>query len=155
MKPVVIRLSLAALLFFGWIGYLSYLAATSRHTVVLSRPQFLTSSLDVIAAVERPDGNGEPGVKVLEVHWPRDDAARKLEGTTIPVADLADCEGYGDPGEYILPLNRDTKGIYHVAPTPPSPGYGGGRPRIYPLTLETRQQLQNVPKPEALAPPPG
>jgi hypothetical protein len=151
MKPAVLRLLLAGLLFFGWIGYLSYLAATVRQPIVLSRPQFLISQLDVLAAVERGDGEGELRVKVLEVHWPRDEATRQLDGTTIAVADLAECEGYKGPGEYILPLTKDTKGTYHVAPTPPSPGYERGGPRrIYPLTPETRQQLANVPKPESL-----
>jgi hypothetical protein len=154
MRPAVIRLLLAALLFFGWIGYLSYLAATAGHVIVLSRPQFLISNLDVIAAVERPEGEAEPRVKILEVHWPRDAEARNLEGTTIPVADLAECVGYAGPGTYILPLTKDTKGTYHVTPTPPSPGYERVGPRtIYPLTPETRHQLEQMPKPQVVEPP--
>ena len=49
MKFAAVRLAVAAVLFVGWIGYLGFLVRTTRHPIVLSRPQFLVSQKDVIA----------------------------------------------------------------------------------------------------------
>ena len=51
MRPAVVRLLVAALLFAGWLGYLIYLVATTPRTpagapLVLSRPQILVSDFD-------------------------------------------------------------------------------------------------------------
>ena len=147
MKPARWRLIVAASLFAGWIGYLAYLAATTRHPVVLSRPQFLISNLDVIAEVEIADG--APHLTVTKVHWPPQDAA-EFEGKAITLTtDLRDCPGWQGPGTYILPLMRDAKGSYQVAPIPPSPGYEDHKRPIYPATSEAQQQLDAIPKPEA------
>lgn len=143
MKPAALRLVLAVLLFAGWVGYLAYLAATTRNPIVLSRPQFLVSQMDVIARIEAP-----PQATVEEIHWP--DKTDLKPGDVLTVTNLADCQGWAGPGSYILALSRDGKD-YRVAPTPPSPGYDrSGPPRIYPLTKETRHQLDSIPKPTAV-----
>jgi hypothetical protein len=148
MKPAVARLALAVVLFVSWVGYLGYLAWATSHPIVLSRPQFLVSNLDVIAHVEP----SEAGVKVTvdKVHWPRTEEAKKLEGSQIEVAELTDAAGWNEPGTYILPLTRDTKGTYRVAPIPPSPGYNRAVPKIYVANPQTLYQLETIRKPEAV-----
>src|SRR5262245_4359892 len=49
MKRSGWRLTLAGGLFAVWIAYLAYLAATTTHHTVLSRPQFLVADLYVVA----------------------------------------------------------------------------------------------------------
>ncbi len=151
LKSAKIRLALAAVLFAAWIGWLVYLVVTARGVsfsppVVLSRPQFLVSQLDVIAEVERADGNPSE-VTIREVSWPKEE--KKLAGEKIRVTNLSKCDGWNGPGEYILPLIKSGKDGYEVTPQPLLPGAGAGRPRIYPSTPQTRQQLQALPKPRA------
>ncbi len=155
MRPAVVRLLVAALLFAGWLGYLIYLVATTPRTpagapLVLSRPQILVSDFDVVGQVEGVD---KP-VKVVTVLYP--DAEKGLEGQEITVKNLEQCKplprpeqkaaevpaDYSGPGLYLLPLRKAGDGPdYAVTPTPASPGYpphGGrvGPPRIYPLLSE-------------------
>jgi hypothetical protein len=148
MSIAKMRLALAVLLFAAWLGWLSYLVLTTTWTrpVVLSRPQFLESKLDVIAQVDRIDGNGLE-IPIREVLWPLDQA-EKLSGKTIQVVNLAEArQDWTGPGEYILPLVPSGEKKYEIAPIPRSPGYPGtGRPHIYPLTEETRKQYQAIHK---------
>src|SRR5947209_19777960 len=139
-------LLVSALLFFGWIGWLAYEAFTAGKPVVLSRPQFLISTLDVIADVPDPSA----AVTVKEVAWAAQ-GKDQWQGKALPVTNLEECRDHGwqGPGEYILPLVQAEDG-FRVAPTPPSPGYpprGGGHagpPRIYPVTPQTRAQLDAI-----------
>jgi hypothetical protein len=136
-------LVVAAGLFVAWLGYLAYLAATTRKPIVLSRPQFLVADLIVVAEVDRLDG--QPTVR--QVVWPEGDKAPDVAGKPIPVKNLAEASGWDKPGEYVLALMSEKDGGYRIAPTPPSPGYHGNhgsRPRIYPLTPETRAQLLDI-----------
>jgi hypothetical protein len=143
MKSAKLRFGLAAAAFAAWIGFLLYLVVTTRHPIVLSRPQFLVSTFDVIARV---DDLKNPEVTIEEVHWPPD-ADRK--GQKIKVVNLAECDGWDGPGDYILPLEPSGK-AYQVVPTPRSPGFEpsrpGNRPRIYKDTPQTRRQLEEIPK---------
>ena len=143
-------LLVSGILFLIWIGVLGFLAATTAEPVVLSRPQLLVSTLDVIADIEEENGAPKTAVRVEEVHWPA--AAAKRKGQPLEVAQLNEAEGWRGPGKYVLPLvERD--GIFLVAPLPRSPGFAGtvGKlhpPRIYPLTADTRRQLESIRKPE-------
>jgi hypothetical protein len=162
MSAARFRLYLTAGLFLGWLGWLAYLAVTAgtwpvsrKPPVILSGPQFLVSTLDVIAEVKADDGRPAPTVTVVAVHWPPGEP-EKLKGASLTVTNLERCTGWDGPGEYILPLEPSGKD-YQVAPTPPSPGYPGSHfpasPwRIYRRTPETLRQLEMIPKPEA---PPG
>lgn len=165
MKPAAWRLLLAAVLFLGWIGYLMVLAIETTHPVVqfwpfhiakspalvLSRPQFLVARLVVVADVtQRGDGRPHDQVTVLEVPWPTDQAA--LANQQIQVRDLSSVtkdDGWQGSGRYILTLMPEGD-HYQLVATPPSPGFAGRaeRPRIYPDTPETREQLQRMPHPE-------
>jgi hypothetical protein len=145
MKARLVRLVLAASLFVIWTGWLVYLTITTSRPIVLSRPQFLVSQLDIIAALDKPVGVSTQ-ITVKEVCWPENE--KKLAGTMIIVEGLSRCEGSVGPGDYILPLTRDGD-RYRVTPLPRSPGFGGSiaKPRIYPVTPQTRWQLKQMPKP--------
>jgi len=143
MKSAKLRLILAAVAFFAWIGFLLYLVLATRHPVVLSRPQFLISTFDVIARVDSLD---DPEVSIESVHWP---AGEDRQGEKIKVLNLSHCDGFDGPGDYILPLQPLGK-FYQVVPTPRSPGFEpgrqGNRPRIYRATPETLQELEEIQK---------
>jgi hypothetical protein len=143
-----LRFIVAAVLFFIWVGYLAYLALGTADPTVLSRPQLLVSTQDVIAQVDDVGGKPATSVNVQSVHYP---AGSNLAGQTIEVSNLPNCVGWRGAGDYILPLIETDKG-YQVAPLPRSPGFIGTQrsinpPRIYRLTEETRAQLEAMAKP--------
>jgi hypothetical protein len=141
-------LAVAALLFVGWIGWLAYLVTTARPPVVLSQPQMLAATLDVIAQVD----DLEKPVKVVEVLWPEDSPNRGAwVGKELTLSNLSYCTAdWAGPGEYLLPLRKAEQGDnWVVAPTAPNPGYPApddkgrkrvGPPRIYPNTPSVRAQ---------------
>ena len=150
MKAARLRLIVAGVLFFAWIGWLAYLAVSASLAphVVLSRPQFLIADLIAIAEVESLDKD----VTVIEVYWP--EAKKELEGKELKVTNLAqaameDREGRGwkGPGRYILPLIQEPDGTYQLAPIPPSPGFSARKLLVYRETPHTRGQLQEIRKP--------
>ncbi len=177
MKPAVGRLIVTAALFAAWLGYLGYLVVCRPHTpgglrgafegrpLTLSRPQFLVSTLDVIAEVSGDKGEH---VVVKEVLFPK--SAPVKAGETIHVEDIDRCvplhdplakqsdppPDYSGPGEYLLPLQsigKDGDHRFQVVPTPPSPGFppsqgvNVGPPRIYPATDEIRAEYRSIAKP--------
>jgi hypothetical protein len=135
-------------LFFGWLTWLFYLALTVTHPIVLSRPQFLVSTLDIVADISEVQGKPSPHVLVRGVCWPV--AVRKsLPGQTIAVTNLAECEGWRGAGTYILALVGQRQAGYQVAEIPPMPGLDVLRPRrppIYLKTADTERQLASIPK---------
>jgi hypothetical protein len=141
MKTPQIRLAVAAALFVAWIGYLAYVALAVPRPEILSRPQFLISSLDVVAEVRSP----EQPVIIRKVEWPRD-AQQPREGDQITVTNLADCQGWSGPGDYILPLQELHPGHAMVSPLPRSPGFLASAPRIYRATPETLAELEHLPR---------
>ena len=160
MKPPTLAFVLAAALFAAWIGWLVYLVSAMKSSlppgasrpVVLSRPQFLVSSLDIIANVDQIDADPAE-VTVRDVVWPEGKEAQDLRDKKIKVSHLPECgQDWIGPGDYILPLMRSGEQGYQVAPLPRSPGFPSGRPRIYPSTPETRRQLPEIRKAVALTP---
>jgi hypothetical protein len=169
MSPARARLALTALLFAGWLGYLLFLVLTRPPArpggapVVLSRPQFLASDLDVVADVR--EGGRQVTVRSVEYAAPGRPPVR--EGDDIVVRNLHECrppEGKDPPpdlagdGRYILPL-EPAGGAFRVVTTPPSPGFpaAAATPRIYPATDDALAQLRAIEarKRGAAAPPPG
>jgi hypothetical protein len=144
------RLALAAtiLAFVLWIGFLTFLAATSSHPVVLSRPQFLVSNLIVLAHVSGTD-HPEPTVEVLQVVWPREPEAGVKASAKLTIEDLKLARGWEGAGEYLLALTRQA-GATKVTAVPASPGFPASaaqqadRLRIYRDTPNTRQQLAEI-----------
>jgi hypothetical protein len=161
MRLAAWRLVLMIALFAGWLGYLGYLIGSrpiaNGRSLVLSRPQLLVSTLDVVARV---DDLRQP-VKIEEILYPSDAKGIHV-GDQIEVANLDKCrptmEGnqgelpdWAGPGLYLLPLQstlQDHK--YVVAPTPPSPGYPPGNlratPRIYQCTPQVRAEYREIAK---------
>lgn len=179
MKLAVGRMILAAFLFLGWMGYLAYLVMCRPHTpagllgafegqpLTLSRPQFLVSTLDVVA--ELSGDNGEKAI-IKEVLFPRSNPPLK-SGEEIHIENIEHCRpladrlaklanpppDYNGPGPYLLALQvLDSKPAHRceVVPTPPSPGFplaSGvrvGPPRIYPATPEMLAEYHRIAKPE-------
>jgi hypothetical protein len=144
------RLALAAtiLAFMLWIGFLTFLAATTSHPVVLSRPQFLVSNLIVIAHVEGRE-YPEPAVEVLQVVWPSEREAGLKAPTKLTIDNVKLSRGWEGPGEYVLALTRQAS-VTKVTPVPPSPGFPANaaqqadRLRIYRDTPNIRQQLTEI-----------
>ena len=156
MKPASLRLLLAAILFAAWICLLVYFVVSMKSSLppgttrplVLSRPQFLVSSLDVIAQVDEIDADPAE-VTVRQVVWPKEQ--EDLIGKKIKVSRLPEChEDWVGAGEYILPLARFGEKGYQVVSLPRSPGFPSGRPRIYPSTPQTRRQLPEIRKSDSL-----
>jgi hypothetical protein len=178
MKPVAARLILTTALFLGWLGYLTYLVVCRPHSpgdlrgafegrpLTLSRPQFLVSTLDVIAEV-----SGDKGEKIVvkEVLFPKSDAAVKPD-ESIQVDRIDQCRPIADPlaknanpapdytgpGRYLLPLqvvDPNNPRRFEVVPTPPSPGFplsqgvNVGPPRIYPASEEMLAEYREIAKP--------
>ena len=182
MRLASARLLVTGVLFLGWMAYLAYQVATlpraDDHSLlssfwpgqdaptplVLSRPQVLTSPLDVVAEV--PEGRGEVEVTVKEVLYPYEDSPVH-EGDKVLVTNVEDCRvpvhreervAWTGPGLYLLPLrkaetppargkDKDATPRYEVVPIPPSPGYPSGPPRIYPATAEALAQYREIAKP--------
>jgi hypothetical protein len=154
-RVAVRRLTLVSLLFIGWLGYLVYLVlhlppSGPSGPIVLSRPQFLVSHVDVIARIDGKDGP----VRVEEVRSRIDDEFLDLQGKDIKVTNLSQCRAQdGDkaldwtgPGRYLVPLFKIEGDSFSVVPIPPSPGYpanhpgSAGPPRIYPANPKVMEQ---------------
>lgn len=140
-------------LFLSWLSWLGYLAITTHNPVVLSRPQFLISALDIVIQLDRiPDGPHQ--VTVKRVLWAMSPEDRNLEARSITITNLDRASGWTDPGEYLLPLIPDgPAGRYQVPTTPRSPGFEPdprtevGKPRIYPAAEKTLRQHQTLARP--------
>lgn len=152
MKSARLRLTCAAALFLAWIGWLAYLAATTTHPIVLSRPQILMADLVVIADLTERNGRADPQVKVVAVPWAKSKQDRNLERFRIADFEVLDKDdGWQGPGRYLLPLKKtivDGAARYAIAPIPDSPGFSSsaltGHSRIYPDSADARRQLENM-----------
>jgi hypothetical protein len=136
------RAVVAGLLFVAWLGFLLHLVLASRHLIVLSRPQFLVATRYVVAEVQEADGNPAPRVKA-EVVWAADRGFAEGDLDVVNLPNVGPTGGWQGPGKYILPLWKTPRG-YAVPPTPPAPGRPFDEVRIYPLTPETRAQLDEI-----------
>jgi hypothetical protein len=151
MRARALWLIVTAVLFAAWLGWLTYLAATTARPIVLSRAQLLVSTIDLIADVPEKGGRPADKVTVVEVHWPTGAPEQRLVGKTIRVVNLPDCEfKWTGPGRYILPLVKEGDDL-RVAAIPPSPGFDtdmqGQQARIYPVLPQTLEQLETIHKP--------
>jgi hypothetical protein len=176
-RGLVVRLALVGGVFLAWLGYLGYLVATRPKTLegdryvplVVSRPQVLASTLDVVAQIdEEPSANGPTKVTVKRVLYQKQGKGPAVEeGATLTVMNLGQSrrprrgDDTGDPppdwrrpGEDLLllrpadPLLGGPRGSYEVTAVPPSPG-GPWQDvvRIYEATPEALAQYHSVGKP--------
>jgi hypothetical protein len=142
MNKARFYLIISAGAFAVWIGYLGYLAATTRRPIVLSQPQFLISEFDISAEVTDAD---KPA-KVTKIFHAASPEQENLE--EVLVQGLKDCDGWTGPGNYLLPLVHIAGNAFQVAGIPRSPGSGDPKPRIYPDTPKTREQMELIKKPK-------
>ncbi len=142
------RLIVAALLFFGWLGWLAYAVSQKGSVQIVSRAQLAAATHWVIADVTvGPDGIPLGMVTVKEsIHG--DTLTGTIEvknlgssATPLPVAG----ESRTPPaGSYLLPLVKLSDGIYRIAGLPRSPGYEAqmpDRPVIYPWNDDVKKQV--------------
>lgn len=149
-----------------WIGYLAFLAYTASRPIVLSGPQILASNLIIIAQLTGNVDHPDQAATVVEVVWAGDQAVEPAAKAKITVGDLKEIyaadAGAGQPnrcwrgaGQYILPLTSAGKGAFRITLIPSSPGYPpprrpghpppeADRLRIYPVTPNTREELQRI-----------
>jgi len=107
MQTARIRFILALCLFTAWIGWLGYLAFTTRGQIVLSRPQFLVANVKVVASLAGDGDYADGSAIVKEVLATSDKAIGVAKGKKIVVQDLELCgkaSGWKGPGDYILAL---------------------------------------------------
>ncbi|QVL30456.1 hypothetical protein KIH39_16535 [Telmatocola sphagniphila] len=145
-----IRLYIAAVLFFGWIAYLAYLALNFNHPVILSRSQLLTTEWAVVADIKVDEkGDPSPEVQVVEdLHW---DKQKPELPKSISIINLADAnypeKKKLESGKHLLLLGKKQGDQYTVALTPNSPGEHGGRVYLYPWNPEIEKQFQKYRSP--------
>jgi hypothetical protein len=86
-----LRLVLAAVAFFGWLGYLSYAAVTKSRAPVVSHAQAAAADAAVVAELD-----GSQTVKVVEKLW------GDAPSGSVEVVNLREPRGYTGPGPYLL-----------------------------------------------------
>ena len=132
-----IPLVVTGLLFFGWLAFLAYLAATKTNPVVVSRSQAMASTHFVLAEVKVDPATGEPErlVTVVEDLRPHGDPLDPV----IPVANIKAARIAGGDGRfqaktpYLLMLTR-TEEAFVLTPPPRAPGHAAAgllRPWAY------------------------
>lgn len=167
-------LGVAAALFIGWIGWLSFTALTKSKAPTVSHAQAAAAGVPVHARLttgtadkERFHRRASPlGGEMANVLKEQADkpafivtVAEQLtpggpaEGTEIAVTNLPACGGYSGPGDYLLLLNReddatiDGKPAYVLIGQQRSPGAdldGFGPPRIYPWGDDVAKQVKRL-----------
>lgn len=153
MRPTRVRLAVTAIAFAGWIAFLAYLALTTTHPVVLSRPQFLAADAYVLAELKAGNDDAPAAtVEIRKVFW---SAGNPPKGA-ITVANLPELRrkrepkdpdhGWDGPGEYVLALTRgrgNRDDLYQITPIPRSPSFQGPQQgRIYPASPRVLRQLE-------------
>lgn len=121
-----IRLLVAGVLLFGWLGWLAYLAWFKTNPVVVSRSQAMAATRFVLADVTVDPATGLPGrtVRVVEDLRPLGaPLAGDIEVRNIREARIGGgTEGFRDPGPYLLMLNP-APGGFELTPPPKAPGH--------------------------------
>lgn len=111
MSAARARLAVAAVLFFGWLCWLGYLAWFKTTPVVVSRSQMMTATRFVVGRVSLAPGTGALNSKVTVVQDLRP-VGPPLAGV-IEVRNLEQAEIAGggnrfkDGGQYLLALTPD------------------------------------------------
>ncbi len=151
MSPKV-RVIVAGGLFFLWLGWIGYLAATKANPVVVSRAQLMAAEHYILAEVAVDPATKKPS-KVQRV---RDDLKSRgpaLSGdiniynlTEARIAGQKDAEFL--PGTvYLLPVTKVSDETYELTPPPKAPGNEGitrGRPWAYPWTPTVQRQFEQL-----------
>ena len=94
-------LAVSAVLFVGWLVWLSYAALNKSREPIVSHSQAALAVVPVVAKVEA-DEKGAPGVKVTVVEALMPDGPPK--DTPLTVTNLPTASGFAGAGEYLLLL---------------------------------------------------
>jgi hypothetical protein len=126
MKWARLRLAIAAILLFGWLGYLGFLVIRERDPVVVSRSQVMASTQFVLAKVTVDPDTGLPN-KTVEVVDDLRPLGQSLKEKTITVwnikdARVAGAKDFRDPGPYLLMLSKNSTDGFDLTPPPRAPG---------------------------------
>ncbi len=155
MSGRALRLVVAAALFLGWIGWLTYAALSKSREPVVSRAQAAAATHPVVA--ELADGaDGKPALKAKVVRSLVEGGP--AAGSEIDVVNLPEADGYTGPGEYLLLLNPVSPPLVGADPAggPPaayklagqqwSPGVQGdwGRPTVYRWSPDVEAQARKL-----------
>src|SRR5262245_38596581 len=122
-----LRLIVAALLFFGWLGWLGYAVSRKGTVQIVSRAQ-LTAATHWVVAELKVGSDGLPIEKVTVKEVIRGDKitgeieVRRLASALTPLPVAGESRS-PPPGDYLLPLVKVGDGVYRVAGSPRSPGY--------------------------------
>jgi predicted membrane metal-binding protein len=155
MSGARLRLILCAVLFFGWIGWLAYLAATKSNPIVVSRAQMIAASNFVLVDVQLDPETQQPLTKqtIAEDLRPGEKPlAGSINIVNLREARIAGAKSrlFTDEGRYLLPLIRLGEDRFELAPPPKSPGNDGpsrGNPWAYLWQPEVEKQFNElVPK---------
>ena len=139
MKAARLKLIIAGVLLFGWLGYLLFLVLFERDPVVLSRSQIMASTHFVLADVNPDPATGDPN-PVVEVKDDLRPLGAPLTGTSIRVRNIKEARQHGrpaafrDPGPYLLTLTKLDEGAFELTPSPRAPGHDSPirpRPWVY------------------------
>ena len=159
MTVARVRLLVAAVLFFGWLCWLGYLAFTKTSPVVVSRSQVMAANRYVVARVKiEPDTRAlSKDVSVAQDLHPQ---GAPLTGTTIKVTNLEAAEIVGggarfeDGQEYLLLLTPLPGGAFELTrppgrvyrpPPPNDKRTEAGRPYAYRWdNEEVRRQFESL-----------
>ena len=151
MNRAKLRLTIAVLLFAGWLGFLAYLALLRANPVIVSRWQMMAATHAVVARVSL-DADGRPKetahVEQVFPEGAKDGPAvgQDLELPGLTKAHLPSGKSFpaGD-GSYLIPLTKEPGNQFHVVALPPSPGYDfSSRHLIYPWTPDVERQAREL-----------
>jgi hypothetical protein len=101
-------LAVSAVLFFGWLAWLSYAALTKSREPTVSHSQAALADVPVVATVGA-DEKGAPVMKVTVKESLKPDGPPK--DTALIVANLPTATGFTGAGEYLLLLAPDPLGL--------------------------------------------
>ena len=149
MSGAKVRLIVAAILFFGWIGWLGYLAINFSRPVVVSRSQMMLATQ--IIRVKITIENGVPtqceSQLLLGINAQND---RQIPSDTVPVEDIKDAllpnqKPLTESGTYLVPV-RQIAQSYRVVSPPNSPEREGmrNRPIVYPDRPDVEARMRGM-----------
>lgn len=147
MTGAKVRLALAAVLFFGWLGLLGYTAYTKSRAPIVSRAQAAGTLIAVRAKLtDGGDGRPAPQVEVLATI-----TADGPKPGPILVDKLPNASGFAGTGEYLLLLvpaiSADGTDTYRVTGQQRSPGAdldGVGPPKVYAWSADVEAQARRL-----------
>lgn len=120
-----LRALLAGLLFFAWLGWLTFLAFNKTKPAVLSRSQLMVASHFVLAEITIDSETHKPLPMVKIVEDLRPVNGKPLTGEmqimNLHEARLAGANEFSQGGKYLLPLTRvgDTRAFLAAPPATP------------------------------------